>query len=103
MDTAEQVFQVREWLAAGWRPSVIRAHCAERWGIATRTADMRIAAARQAMVRDIDSVDRKELAAQAMETLAKVQEQSLETRQGSNAIGATRLMLELAGILGRNS
>ncbi len=55
------------------------------------------------MVRDIDSVDRKELAAQAMETLAKVQEQSLETKQGSNAIGATRLMLELAGILGRNS
>jgi hypothetical protein len=55
------------------------------------------------MVRDIESIDRKELAAQALETLLKIQEMSLDTRQGSNAIGATRLMLELAGILGRTS
>ena len=55
------------------------------------------------MVRDVDSIDRKELAAQALETLLKIQEMSLDTRQGSNAIGATRLMLELAGILGRAS
>jgi hypothetical protein len=53
------------------------------------------------MVRDIDTIDRKQLAAQAIETLLKIQEMSLDTRQGSNAIGATRLMLELAGILGR--
>jgi len=59
--------------------------------------------ARRAMVRDIDAIDRKELAAQALETLLKIQEMSLDTRQGSNAIGATRLMLELAGILGRAS
>jgi hypothetical protein len=55
------------------------------------------------MVRDLDAVDRKELAAQAVETLLKVQEMSLDTRQGSNAIGATRLLLELAGIVGRGS
>ncbi len=101
LEIAEQVGMVREWLAHGVRPFQIRARCAETWGLATRTAEMRIAAARQEMVRDIESIDRKELAAQALETLLKIQEMSLDTRQGSNAIGATRLMLELAGILGR--
>jgi len=96
-----QVSQVREWLAHGIRPNQIRERCAAQWGLATRTAEMRIAAARQEMVRDIDTIDRKQLAAQAIETLLKIQEMSLDTRQGSNAIGATRLMLELAGILGR--
>ena len=55
------------------------------------------------MVQDASTLDRKDLAAQAMETLLKIQEMSLDTRQGSNAIGATRLMLELAGIIGRTS
>jgi hypothetical protein len=59
--------------------------------------------ARRAMVLDLEQIDRKDLAAQAVETLLKVQEMSLDTRQGSNAIGATRLMLELAGILGRSA
>jgi hypothetical protein len=60
-------------------------------------------AARRAMVTDLELIDRKELAAQAIETLLKVQEMSLDTRQGSNAIGATRLLMELAGILGRSA
>jgi hypothetical protein len=55
------------------------------------------------MVTDMEGIDRKELAAQAMQTLLKVQEMSLDTRQGSNAIGATRLLMELAGILGRSA
>lgn len=55
------------------------------------------------MVTDLELIDRKELAAQAIETLLKVQEMSLDTRQGSNAIGATRLLMELAGILGRSA
>lgn len=101
LEIAEQVNQVREWLSHGLRPHQIRAKCAERWGIGTRAAESRIAEARREMVRDTDAIDRKELAAQALETLLKVQEMSLDTRQGSNAIGATRLMLELAGILGR--
>lgn len=59
--------------------------------------------ARREMVTDLEGLNRKDLAAAALETLQKVQEMSLDTRQGSNAIGATRLMLELAGILGRSS
>lgn len=101
MEIAAQVDQVREWLSHGKRPYQVRALCAETWGIGTRAAESRMQEARRAMVRDTDAIDRKELAAQALETLLKVQEMSLDTRQGSNAIGATRLMLELAGILGR--
>ena len=102
MEIAEQVYQVRDWIAHGKRPHEIRRLCGEHWGLATRTAETRIQEARRAMVRDVEAIDRQELAAQALETLLKVQEQALDTRQGSNAIGATRLMLELAGIVGRN-
>lgn len=101
VEIAAQVDEVRAWIAHGLRPYQIRSLCAERWGLKTRVAESRMQEARRAMVRDIDAIDRKELAAQALETLLKVQEMSLDTRQGSNAIGATRLMLELAGILGR--
>lgn len=101
VEIAAQIDEVRGWLSHGMRPYQIRARCAEQWGLKTRAAESRIAEARRAMVRDTDAIDRKELAAQALETLLKVQEMSLDTRQGSNAIGATRLMLELAGILGR--
>lgn len=103
LEIAEQIDQVREWLSQGKRPNNVRRLCAEQWGLSTRTAEFRMQMARQAMVRDLDQVDRKELAAQAVETLLKVQEQALDCRQGSNAIGATRLMLELAGILGRSA
>ena len=101
VEIAAQIDEVRGWLSQGKRPYQIRSLCSERWGLKTSVAESRMQAARQAMVRDVDSIDRKELAAQALETLLKVQEMSLDTRQGSNAIGATRLMLELAGILGR--
>jgi len=103
MEIAAQVYQVRDWLSQGKRPNEIRRLCSEQWGLHTRTSENRIAQARKEMVRDLDAIDRKELAAQAVETLLKVQEMSLDTRQGSNAIGATRLLLELAGIVGRGS
>lgn len=54
------------------------------------------------MVQDIEGIDREQLASQLIETLLKVQEQALDTRQGSNAIGASRLISELTGLLGRN-
>ena len=101
LEIAEQVYQVRDWLSSGKRPNEIRRLCSQEWGLSSRVAEHRMAEARREMVRDLDSIDRKELAAQAAETLLKVQEMSLDTRQGSNAIGATRLLLELAGILGR--
>ena len=103
VELAAQVARVRDWLSHGKRPNDIRRLCAEEWGLSTRTAESRIFAARRAMVTDLELIDRKELAAQAIETLLKVQEMSLDTRQGSNAIGATRLLMELAGILGRSA
>ena len=103
LEIAEQVGVVRDWLSHGKRPNQIRQLCEDRWGLSTRTAESRIYAARRTMVTDLEKIDRKELAAQAMETLLKVQEMSLDTRQGSNAIGATRLLMELAGILGRSA
>jgi hypothetical protein len=103
LEIAEQVYKVRDWLSHGKRPNEIRRLCADTWGLSSRTAESRISEARKEMVRDLDAVDRKQLAAQAVETLLKVQEMSLDTRQGSNAIGATRLLLELAGIVGRGS
>jgi hypothetical protein len=103
MEIAQQVNTVRDWLSHGKRPHQIRRMCADEWGLSYRTAESRIAMARREALKDLDQLDRKELAAQAIETLMKVQEQSLDTRQGSNAIGATRLMLELAGILGRSA
>lgn len=103
VEIAAQIDTVRGWLSHGLRPYQIRSRCADEWGLKTRVAESRMQEARRAMVRDIDAIDRKELAAQALETLLKIQEMSLDTRQGSNAIGATRLMLELAGILGRAS
>ena len=103
LEIADQIAEVREWLSHGKRPNQIRALCAEKWGLKTRAAEQRIQDARRSMVADLEKLDRKDLAAQAMETLLKVQEMSLDTRQGSNAIGATRLLLELAGILGRSA
>ena len=103
MEIAHQVNTVRDWLSHGKRPHQVRRLCADEWGLSYRTAESRIATARREALKDLEQMDRKELAAQAMETLLKVQEQSLDTRQGSNAIGATRLMLELAGIVGRSA
>lgn len=103
VEIVRQIDQVRDWLSHGKRPHEVRRLCAENWGLQTRAAENRMQEARRAMVADLDQLDRKELAAQAVETLLKVQEQALDCRQGSNAIGATRLMLELAGILGRSA
>jgi hypothetical protein len=103
LEIADQIYAVRDWLSHGKRPHEVRRLCSEQWGLSTRVAESRIQEARRASVRDVDALDRQQLAAQAFETLLKVQEMSLDTRQGSNAIGATRLLLELAGIVGRNA
>jgi hypothetical protein len=103
VEIAAQIDQVREWLTHGKRPNAVRRLCSEEWGLTTRVAESRMQEARRAMVRDLDSIDRKELASQMIETLLKVQEQALDTRQGSNAIGASRLISELTGLLGRSA
>jgi dTDP-4-dehydrorhamnose reductase len=103
VEIADQIDTVRGWISHGVRTYEIRRRCAEEWGLQTRAAENRIQEARRAMVRDLDRLDRKELASQLIETLLKVQEQALDTRQGSNAIGASRLISELTGLLGRSA
>lgn len=80
----------------------IRKQLAERWGLPERTANNRIKAAREAIREDASVVDRQELAAMMMDMATKVAEESLSTRQMSNAIGAMRLLGELGGLTGQN-
>ncbi len=98
LEIAEQINQVREWLIEGLRPQQIRAKCLEMWGLKTRAAESRIAGARQAMLRDLDGIDRKEIAAQMIEQATEILKLARETRQLSNAIGALRFSSELLGL-----
>jgi len=62
-----------------------------------------MAAARRQMLADVSAADRQEIAAQAMQSFARIAQESLETRQLSNAIGAWRAYCELAGVMGKNA
>lgn len=102
-EIAKQVWQVQEWLIMGYRPNHIRKLCASEWGLATRVAEYRIAAARQQIVQDVNVLDRQQKVGQMVEQLEKVLEMSLQTRQGSNAIGAIRLQADLLQLLARQN
>ncbi len=103
LEIAEQINQVREWLIEGYRPGQIRAKCAEQWDLKTRAAESRIAGARQAMLRDLSTIDRHEVAAQMIESATDILKLARETRQLSNAIGALRLQAELLGLNNRRN
>ena len=95
MEIAEQVRIVQDWLSEGVRPNQIRQRCADRWGIATRTAEHRMAAARQQMIRDINIMDRAEKVSEMIEKLETVIQMSIERNMGANAIGAMKLQADL--------
>lgn len=99
MEIAEQVRIVQDWLAEGTRPNVIRQRCADRWGIATRTAEHRMAAARQQMIRDINVMDRAEKVSEMIEKLETVIQMSIERNMGANAIGAMKLQADLLQLI----
>jgi hypothetical protein len=98
LEIARQVDAVRDWLAAGMRPHKIRAKCAEEWGLASRTAESRLQAARQEMLRDIAGVDRQAKAAELLEAAAEILELARESRQLSNAIAAISFQSRLLGL-----
>ena len=99
---AEQINFCREKLVGFKTAYEIRRMLAEKWGMPSRTADDRIKAAREAIRNDASVVDRQELAAMLMDMATKVAEESVSTRQMSNAIGAMRLLGELGGLTGQN-
>lgn len=98
MEIAEQVFIVQDWLAEGTRPNTIRERCAARWGLATRTSEHRIQAARQQMIKDIN-IDRADKVAELVEKLETVIQQSIDRNMGANAIGAMRLQADLLQLI----
>ena len=98
----EQINFCREQLVGFKTAYEIRKMLADKWGVKTRTADDRIKAAREAIREDASVVDRQELAAMLMDMATKVAEESVSTRQMSNAIGAMRLLGELGGLTGQN-
>ena len=98
-----QVHQVQEWLTQGKRPNQIRRLCAEQWGLKTRAAEQRMYDARRQMVIDANVYDRQEKVGQMLQQLEQVLEQSLQMRQGSNAIGAMRLQADLLQLLSRQN
>lgn len=99
LEIAEQVCVVQDWLAAGLRPNQIRQRCAERWGLATRTAEYRMSAARKQAIADINVKDRAEAVAEMVEKLENVIAQSLERGMGANAIGAMKLQADLLQLI----
>jgi uncharacterized membrane protein len=103
IEIVEQIHQVQEWLTQGKRPNQIRALCAEHWGLKTRASEQRMQDARRQMVVDVNTYDRKEMAAKMLQSLETVLNQALEMRQGSNAIGAMRLQADLLQLLSRQN
>jgi hypothetical protein len=98
-EICDQVDEVRQWITGGWPAFRIRRECAERWGLKTRTAELRMAQARREMVRDVGDVDRKEVAAALAETAMWILEEARDSKQLSNALGAARLHAEILGIM----
>ncbi|MEN9861308.1 MAG: hypothetical protein RLZZ515_1790 [Cyanobacteriota bacterium] len=95
LEIADQVDAVRDWLAQGLRPNQVRRRCAEEWGLQTRAAESRMQLARQRMVQDLESIDRKEKAAELLEAAAEILQLARETRQLSNALGALGFISKL--------
>jgi hypothetical protein len=103
IEIAQQVHQVQEWLTQGKRPNEIRRLCSEQWGLTTRVAEHRMHDARRQMVIDANVYDRQEKVGQMLQQLEEVLNQSLNMRQGSNAIGALRLQADLLQLLSRQN
>ena len=97
---AEQINYCRIRLVGFKTAFDIRQELADKWGLDERTANRRIKAAREAIRDDVSMIDRQELAAMLTDMATKIAEESVATRQMSNAIGALRLLGELAGVTG---
>jgi len=98
LDIAEQLHTVRKMLTMGRSPFEIRQALALQYGLPERTAERRIAEARQQMVRELEMIDRKELAAQLIRTAEEILGEARESRQLSNALGALGVISRLTGL-----
>jgi hypothetical protein len=67
-------------------------------GLPERTARRRIAEAREHMAKEIDVLDRRQLAAQLIRTAEEILGEARETKQLSNALGAIGFISRVTGI-----
>lgn len=98
LDIAEQLHSVRVMLSNGRSPYEIRQALAIQYGLPERTAERRIKEARELQVRELEQLDRKELAAQLIGAAADILKEAKETRQLSNALGALGFISRLTGL-----
>jgi hypothetical protein len=98
LEIAQQVEEARSLLVQGWRQTKVRQHLTEQHGLSGRTADRRVEDARRAMVRDLDTIDRKEKAAQLLEAAEEILFMARESRQLSNALGALSFQARMLGL-----
>ncbi|MFZ9959010.1 MAG: hypothetical protein ACO3GP_01360 [Candidatus Limnocylindrus sp.] len=61
-----------------------------------------MSAARQQMIRDINTMDRSEKVSELIEKLDTIIQQSIDRNMGANAIGAMRLQADLLQLIQRN-
>jgi hypothetical protein len=85
-------------LTMGRSPFEICQALAISHGLPERTARRRIAEAREHMAKEIDMLDRRQLAAQLIRTAEEILGEARETKQLSNALGAIGFISRVTGI-----
>ena len=103
VEICEQIEYAKDLLVGGYRPGQIRKMLTEKYGFQGRTADTRIAQARDAMVNDASQVDRHQLASQLLETYAEILRKAKESNQLNNALGAAAGIARLTGLDARTN
>ena len=101
-EVAEQVQYAINRLVDYTNARVIALEMNERWGLEDCVAHSRIKCARERIREGVDRLDRRDLAALMHDRVEAIAAEAMKTRQLSNAIGANRLLGELAGFLGNN-
>jgi len=98
LDIAEQLHSVRHMLNNGRSSYEIRQALALQYGLPERTAERRLKEAREQQVRELEQLDRKELAAQLIGAAADILKEAKQTKQLSNALGALGFISRLTGL-----
>ena len=89
--------------AEGKQRYIVKKTLMDEYGISSAVANKRMNAGLSMLIEDIDSTDRKQLAAILIASANKCLEKSFDSKQYSNAIGSIRLLATLAGIITKDN
>ena len=103
VEIVEQIEHTKDLLVAGYRPGQIRKMVSEKYGFSGRTAETRMAQARDGMVEDASQVDRHQLASQLLETYSEILRKARDSNQLNNALGACAGIARLTGLDNRTN